>query len=161
MRFITRFFPIRAKSIGAFIDLVKLEGCTTVQILPVERGIGMPGAVGCSLFIFSSTGVERVGTERYLQYSARTPQGRVIKHCGNRTVRYDAPDVFGKISHESESLILFFEEERQARNLRSALRGVVVEELDFLGIPITQATRKHIHHTAAEYGVMPPEGNVS
>ena len=160
-RFLMRFFPIRAKSVDEFVDLVRTAGCGTVQITPVERNIGMPGPAGCSLFVWVPAGNECIGTERYVLYSARTPQGREIRHYCERTVRYEEAGVLrDHVAHEQDAARVFFEAERQAQWLRRMLPGVVVEECSITGIPITAATRREYHRIAAEYGVTPPTGHV-
>lgn len=156
LRLLKKWLPIRAKSMDAFIDLVKLEGCRTVQILPVERNLGLPGPAGCSLFIWVPDSYEHIGIERYLLYSARTPEGRTIKYIGDRIAEYAETGFFGNAEREKGSMELYFMEEQQARNLRKSLHGVVVEELDYLGALITQVTRKDVHRLAAERGLMPP-----
>lgn len=156
IRLLMKLIPVRARSMDEFINLVRQEGCRTVQILPVERNLGMPGTAGCSMFIWVPSTHEYIGVERYLLYSARTATGRVIKYIGDRVAEYEETGFFGKVAREKGSFELFFKEERGARHLRTRLPGVVVEELDFLGALMTQMTRRDICRQAAECGITHP-----
>lgn len=151
-----RLFPIKPRSLSDFIDTVKKECCSTVQILPIERSIGLPGPAGASLFVFTPAGSEWIGTEWHLKYFARTPHGRKIIFSSARIVRYARAGIFGREAREAEVVQLFLMQEQRARFLRGELPGVTVEELDWLGIPMTEAMRRDICSYAAERGTISP-----
>jgi len=118
-RFITNLFPIKAKSLSEFTDLVKQNKCPSVTISPTldDGGTRDTASVGA------------IGTFRYLlDFSSKIPDGKIIVFEEKSSERFGSEQGLADAMERGSQMVqLFLLAEKRMKGLLAQIPNLSVQ----------------------------------